>query len=532
MFSRRRFLGSAIAVAGATAGFTALNSTAAEAAARAAAEVDPEVIVRPGDARYAELAGRGYNSRFRATPDEIWLVHCASQVEKAVNRAIADNRRVTVRGGGHCFEKLVDDPQFRVLVDLSEMKGVTFDPTMNAFAVQAGARLGEVYKALYEGWGVTVPGGVCPEVGVGGHVSGGGYGPLSRRFGLVVDHLYAVEVVVADRGGRARTIIATRHENDPHRDLWWAHTGGGGGGFGIVTRFWFRTPGTSGGASSLLPKPPARMRKTIVTWPWAQLTEAGFTRLVLNHGAWHAANSAPGSPYAVMHSSLQLHSSIAGTVQLEIRMDATLANTAQLHDDYIGAVNAGVGVQPTVDVTEGTWLEIALEPTASYGAYSRQKSMGGHLRKPLTATQVGAVYRSLTDPNHYGVGLVYLAAYGCRINTVSSSATAIPQRDSVIKLWYSNNWSEASQDDIEVEWLRTLRKNVHAETGGFPAPNAQQDGGYINYPDIDMRDPAQNLSGVPWYSLFWKGNYPRLQRVKNTYDPKNVFRHALSLDPN
>lgn len=526
MVSRRRFLGSATAVAGATVGFTAWPSSA-----QAAAHVDPVVIVRPGDARYAVLSNRGYNTRFAATPDEIWLVHCASQVEKAVNKARANNQRVAVRSGGHCFEDLVANSEVRVLVDMSEMRSVTFDRSMNAFAVQAGARLGEVYRALYEGWGVTVPGGVCPEVGVGGHVSGGGYGPLSRRFGLIVDHLYAVEVVVADRGGKARTIVATRDANDPNRELWWAHTGGGGGGFGIVTRFWFRTPGATGSASSLLPRPPARMRNTVVTWPWAQLTEAGFTRLVMNHGAWHAANSAPGSVYQAMHSSLQLYSSIAGTIQMEIRMDATLADTAKLHDDYIGALSAGVGVQPTIDVTEGTWLEIALAPTADYGAYSRQKSMGGHLRKPLTVAQVGALYRSLTDPNHYGVGLVYLAAYGCQINTMPSSARAIPQRDSVIKLWYSDSWSDPASDEVEVDWLRTLRKNVHGATGGFPAPNDQQDGGYINYPDSDMRDPAQNTSGVPWYSLIWKGNYPRLQQVKNTYDPKNVFRHGLSLTP-
>ncbi|MFI8207641.1 FAD-dependent oxidoreductase [Streptomyces sp. NPDC085937] len=528
MVSRRRFLGSATAVAGAAAGFAALPQPAA---AQAAGRVAPEVVVRPGDARYAELAERGYNNRFVATPDEIWLVHSAAQVEKAVNQAVANNQRVTVRSGGHCFEGLVDDPQFRLLVDLSEMRGITFDPRMNAFAVEAGARLGEVYKALYEGWGVTVPGGVCPEVGVGGHVSGGGYGPLSRRYGLVVDHLYAVEVVVADRRGRARTIVATRNAGDPNRDLWWAHTGGGGGGFGIVTRFWFRTPGASGRPSALLPKPPARMRKTIVSWPWSELTEARFTRLVLNHGAWHAAKSDPGDEYSVMHSSLQLHSSITGTIELEIRMDATLPRTSQLHDDYIRAVNAGVGLEPTVDITEGSWLEIALEPTPSYGDYGRQKSMGGHLRKPLTESQVRALYSSLSDPAHYGAGLVYLAAYGCRINTVASSATAIPQRDSVFKLWYSNNWADPTQDEYEVEWLRTLRRNVHGATGGFPVPDGRQDGGYINYPDVDMLDPAQNTSGVPWYSIIWKDNYPRLQRVKNTYDPHNVFRHAMSLTP-
>ncbi|MEU8685762.1 FAD-binding protein [Streptomyces sp. NPDC048611] len=117
----------------------------------------PEVIVRPGDERYAALAARGNNTRFTSTPDEIWLVHSPAQVEKAVNQAVREKQRITVRGGGHCFDGLVGDPQYHVLVDTSEMKAVYFDPAMNAFAVESGALLGEVYRTLYEGRGVTVP---------------------------------------------------------------------------------------------------------------------------------------------------------------------------------------------------------------------------------------------------------------------------------------------------------------------------------------------------------------------------------------
>jgi aclacinomycin oxidase len=521
--SRRSFLGSALAVGGSAAGL--LPPSPAAAAGPGARKT----IVRPGDARYAGLAGRGFNSRFTGVPEEIWLVRSAGQVERAVNRAVARNRRISVRSGGHCFENLVDDPQVRLLVDMGEMTAVTFDPRMNAFAVEAGARLGDVYRALYQGWGVTVPGGTCPEVGIGGHVSGGGYGPLSRRHGLIVDHLYAVEVVVADRRRGARTIVATREPDDPHRDLWWAHTGGGGGGFGIVTKMWFRSPRARGAPSSLLPRPPARMRKSVVSWPWAGLTETGFIRLVTNHNAWHAANSAPGSPYAVLHSSLNLYCAPAGQVVLEIRMDATRADTDRLHDDYVAALSVGVGVEPRVEVTEGPWLDIMLEPTVVNPGFTRHKSTGGHMRAVFTEDQIAAMYRSLTDPNHYNGGFVYLASYGCAINTVTPSATAIPQRDSIMKLWYAAVWGDPALDDFEVEWLRTLRRNVHA--GGFPAPDGQQDGGYINYPDTDMRDPGQNHTGVPWYEIIWKENHRRLQRTKNVYDPGNVFRHALSLDP-
>ncbi|MEU1879057.1 hypothetical protein ABZ470_17225 [Streptosporangium sp. NPDC020072] len=63
------------------------------------------------------------------------------------------------------------------------------------------------------------------RVAAGGHIAGGGYGRHSRRLGSVVDYLHAVEAVVVDRSGRARTVVATRSPSDPNHDLWWAHTG-------------------------------------------------------------------------------------------------------------------------------------------------------------------------------------------------------------------------------------------------------------------------------------------------------------------
>ncbi|UQX05466.1 FAD-binding protein [Streptomyces sp. RerS4] len=539
MTTRRRFLGSVAMATGIVAGFTGatLPARAAgldeiETGAPGSRPVPaPEVVVRPGDPRYAELSTRGHNTRFVSTADEIWLVHCPAQVEKAVNQAIRGNQRITVRGGGHCFDGLVGDPQYRLLVDTSEMNAVTFDPWMNAFAVESGATLGHVYKTLYEGWGVTLPGGVCPEVGVGGHVSGGGYGPLSRRYGLSVDHLYAVEVVVAGANGLARTVVATSRPDDPHRDLWWAHTGAGGGQFGIVTKYWFRTPGATGRPGSLLPKPPATVRKAIVAWPWAQMQEANFTRLVMNHGAWHAANSSVSSPYATMHSSLQISPWFVGTINLDVTLDATRGDAQSLLDGYVAALSAGVGVQPTVTVKDLGWVEAATTPTLGYGQYSRHKSMGGYMRKPYTAAQVAQMYRAMSDPEHWGIGLIYLAAYGGKINTVSSSATAVAQRDSILKFWYSCNWEFPGQDEAEVQWVRDLHHAIHADTGGFPVPGAQTDGLYINYPDVDTQDPSVNTTGVPWSTLYHKGNYPRLQRVKKTYDPNDVFRHALSVKP-
>ena len=157
-----------------------------------------------------------------------------------------EGRRLVVTSGGHCLEGFVSDPEVRVIIDVSPMKRVYYDAERGAVAVEAGATVGETFRALFETWGVVIPLGEYPEIGMGGHVVGGAFGFLCRQLGLAADYLYAVEVVTVDEGGRASSVVATRETSDPNRDLWWAHTGGGGGNFGVVTRYWFRSPGASG----------------------------------------------------------------------------------------------------------------------------------------------------------------------------------------------------------------------------------------------------------------------------------------------
>lgn len=182
-----------------------------------AAGIKAGTAVMPDDPRYADLVLRGQNRRYVGKPDHVDVVTSTEQVVQAVQKAVRDGKRIAVRGGGHCFEDFVDSSDVEVVLDMSRLADVDFDPRHRAFSIGAGATLEHVYRTLYYGWGVTVPGGGCLGVGVGGHFSGGGYGPLSRLHGSVVDHLYGVEVVVVDRSGRARLVTATR--DGPHRDL-------------------------------------------------------------------------------------------------------------------------------------------------------------------------------------------------------------------------------------------------------------------------------------------------------------------------
>jgi hypothetical protein len=531
--SRRRFVGASVAggVTGLAIGGTE-GTAVADTVSGAGVRPPGAVTVLPSDPRYAYLTTRGQNRRFTAAPAQVKQVFTADEVRQAVQSAVDAGQQIAVRSGGHCLDPLVDNPDVQVLIDVSQLKNVYYDPAYNAFAVESGAMLGDVYKQLLLAYGVVIPGGTCPTVGVGGFVQGGGFGSMSRQYGMCVDHLYGVEVVVVDATGTARIVVATREASDRNRDLWWAHTGSGGGNYGVVTRFLFRSPGATGtDPSGLLPKPPKSMLVTSVAWPWSGLSQADFTTLLTNHGAWHAANSADGGPYASLNSALILSQRTGGSVSLVAEMDGTLPNATGLMNDYVAALNAGVTAAHTVTQSTMPWLQAQLASLFGGGPspYNRGKAKAAYLRQPHSQDQLATIYSHLSSFTYPGVGALLLFAFGGKVNTYDRTATANPHRDSILISYLATSWADPAQDDEHIAWVRSCYSDLYAATGGVPAPSAATDGSYINYPDVDLADPAQNTSGTPWYTLYFGGNYPRLQQIKQRYDPGNVFRHPLSV---
>jgi FAD/FMN-containing dehydrogenase len=90
-------------------------------------------------------------------------------------------------------------------------------------------------------------------------------------------------------------------------------------------------------------------------------------------------------------------------------------------------------------------------------------------------------------------------------------------------------WLYPNEGAKNLTWVRAFYRDLFADTGGVPAPGDAFDGALINHPDTDLADPALNTSGVPWHTLYYQDNYPRLQRIKTQYDPRDVFRHPLSI---
>lgn len=187
-----------------------------------------ELIAR-GDTQY-DTVRKLYNGMIDKHP--ALIVRCVDAVDviSAVNFARENSLTLAVRGGGHsgpgfgsCDDGLV--------IDLSMMRGVRVDPVERIVRVGGGCVLGDVDHATHA-FGLAVPFGIASTTGVGGLTLGGGVGYLNRKYGLTIDNLLEVDMVLAD--GRFVTASATQNE-----DLFWA-VRGGGGNFGVVTSFLFK----------------------------------------------------------------------------------------------------------------------------------------------------------------------------------------------------------------------------------------------------------------------------------------------------
>jgi FAD/FMN-containing dehydrogenase len=155
-----------------------------------------------------------------------------------------------------------------------------------------------------------------------------------------------------------------------------------------------------------------------------------------------------------------------------------------------------------------------------------------YMKKNFSGAQLSTLYRHMTgDDFHNPDTMLVLFSFGGKVNAVADDATANAQRNSIFKMCFQTFWPDAADDDFYVGWARDIYEDVFASTGGVPVPGDTYEGCYINYPDNDVADPARNRSGVPWPLLYYRGNYLRLQQVKRRYDPRDIFHHALSVQP-
>jgi hypothetical protein len=205
-------------------------------------------------------------------------------------------------------------------------------------------------------------------------------------------------------------------------------------------------------------------------------------------------------------------------------------------EDCLAALSEGIGTPKDRALARMSWLDFALNPFPDLfgmppgGASVKVKD--ALLKRRFTDRQIAVAYDYLTSTDYDVMGgMLGLASYGGRINTVASDATASAQRDAILATACNTGWLDPREEAQNLAWVRALYRDLFADSGGVPVPGDVYDGAFINHPDTDLADSTLNTSGVPWSTLYYKANYPRLQRIKARWDPRDVFRHALSIRP-
>jgi FAD binding domain/Berberine and berberine like len=459
-------------------------TSAAEAARRELGTQFAGELIGPEDAGYEE-ARKVYNAMIDRRPALVARAAGPDDVAKLVDFARKRELLLAVRGGGHNGAGLgtCDDG---VVIDLSLLRDVQVDPQARTVRVGGGCTWGEVDRATNE-HGLATPSGIISTTGVGGLTLGGGLGHLTRKYGLAIDNLLEVEMVLAG-GERVRV------SSDEHPDLYWAIRGGGGN-FGVVTSFLFRLHevGTVIGGPTFWPvEAGAEVLSAYREFlPSAPRELGGFF-------AFHIVPPAPPFP-----EEIHLRK-VCGVVWC-----------------YVGSEeDAAKAMAPLLD---------ALPEPLMHGPH------------PLRHSELQSAFDGLYPPGdqwywradfvkeipdeaveiHARFGaelptmqsLMHMYPIDGAAHDVASSDTAWSYRDAQFGSVFAGVDADTANLGAIRKWSIDYFDALHPFSAG---------GGYVNM----MMDEGQQRVRASY-----RDNYDRLARIKATYDPGNLFRVNQNIEP-
>jgi FAD/FMN-containing dehydrogenase len=443
-------------------------------------------VVVPGDEAY-DADRRVWNGMHDRHPAII--AHCSSTADVVAALAYARERdlEIAVRSGGHSMPGF-STVDAGIVISLRAMTAITVDPQARTLTAQGGALLGDVDRAAQE-HGLVVPAGVISHTGAAGLTLGGGVGRLMRRFGLTIDSLLEVEMVTVD----GRVVTASETENP---DLFWALRGGGGN-FGIVTRFTYRTH--------------------VLDHPLVILF------------AFHEMSDAPG----VLARAQELMSDPA--TPRELLWTSFLRKGMPLPwmpKELVGVPGLMSAIEWSGDVQEGLELlgrirdDIApvaheLEPVP----YLAIQTAGDEIFRHGLITYVKAGFAPSLTPELVStliprgeqlgsdISQVEFLAQGGAIADVAVDATAYPHRTATWLVNIPASWTDPADTEREVAWVR----------GTYEAMRPYLDGtSYSNFMDADE---------VADESTAYGETLARLRRVKSVWDPGNLLHLNQNIRP-
>jgi FAD/FMN-containing dehydrogenase len=418
-----------------------------------------------------DSARRIWNGMHDKRPALIARCMNATDVSRAVTFARERELLVAVRGGGHSWPgKSVCDGG--IMIDLAPMSTVDVDANARLAHAQGGALLNTLDTAARE-HGLITTAGVVSHTGVGGVTLGGGFGRLNRKFGLAIDNLRSAEIVTAD--GQVRTVSA-----DSEPDLFWAIRGGGGN-FGVVTRFDYA-----------LHEFPREVYSGMVVWPIDQAKQ------VLDfYGGWYETLSDDLYAGPAMLTTPDGASILA--------MEVVYAGDPAAGERELAPLLAvGTPVDNGVKLNDYMMMQTGEDATFSHGIRSYAKNgMVLRVTPELIDAMIGAF---VADPRL----AFFTHTAGGAVKRVGELDTAFPHRNAETMIIVAGGWTDPAHDDEAIAKARAWFAALEPFTGGY----------YTNI-EYDGDESAGNYGPA----------YSRLREIKGRYDPMNLFRLNSNVEP-
>ena len=441
----------------------------------------------PGSPDY-ETARRVWNGFHDPHPAAV--IRCSSTLEiaSAVRFAIERGLPLAVRGGGHSFPGY-GSCDGGIVLDLVPLSAVEVNPERRIAAVGGGATWADVDRAA-AAVGLAVPGGLVSTTGVGGLTLGGGIGWLSRSWGLACDQLVAAEVVLAD------ATVKRASESD-NSDLLWALRGGGGN-FGIVSRFDFR----------LHELPPAgEVLGGMV------LYEAAAAPSVLGEMARRAAAMPDALSTLVAFINIPPLPFLPEAIHFAPAVAIALCDVGEPAEAEARTLPLRRLAAPLADLVQRLpYVEQQRIFDAGAPGGLRQYGLGVNLRSLHQGAIAALVERAAARPTP--LCQIHLHQMGGAVARIAEEATAYAGRDAAYVVNIIATWTDLDDDERARDWARATRSRL-AE---FAAPTT-----YLNFLGESGADRVRLAYGT--------AKHDRLRELKRRYDPSNLFRINANIPP-
>ncbi|XP_065847250.1 monolignol oxidoreductase AtBBE-like 15 [Euphorbia lathyris] len=435
-----------------------------------------------------------------------------THVQAAVICSKTLNIHLRIRSGGHDYEGLSYVSQIQqpfIILDLSKLRLVTVDIQSNTAWVQAGATVGEAYYRIYQKSNTHgFPAGLCSSLGIGGHITGGAYGSMMRKYGLGADNVIDARIVdvngrVVDRQGMGE-------------DVFWAIRGGGGGSFGIILSWKLNlVPVPSTVTVFTVPKT-LEEGGTKILHRWQQVApnidEDLFIRVIISKG-----NSTVSTAYNALF--LGDANRLLNIMKKDFP-ELGLTRKDCIETSWIKSVLYIAGYPIT------TPAEVLLQGKSLFKNYFKAKS--DFVKEAIPETGLEGLWKRVLEEEG---PLMIWNPFGGMMGKISESEIPFPHRKGVsFMIQYLTSWQDGEKKtEKHMDWIRKLYNYMMPYVSMFPR------GAYVNYRDLDLgmnkNSNTSFLEAAYWGTKYFKDNFNRLVKVKTKVDPDNFFRHEQSIPP-